>query len=188
MTRVVVAITAILALAAGGYQTWVAFQLLHIEPIYAGALGALPAYSRYPGVKHYETVLRLFVWWPTAEVVSAATAALALVLGASLVLIRKSIGRRLIIFGCLVVIVHTVAGWSLATWFIRAGASDIASLWFNTPSKRVIITLSLATPAVALAFALLPATRRWCRNDPAAAAPIPADAGEQLTERPRHPL
>jgi hypothetical protein len=176
MTRVVVAITGILALVAGGYQTWVAFQLLHIEPIYAGALGSLPAYSRYPGVKHYETVLHLFVWWPTAEVALAAAAALALVLGGSLVVIRKSIGRRLIIFGCLVVLVHTVGGWLLATWFIRAGASDIASLWFNTPSKRVIVALSLATPAVALAFAMFPATRRWCRKDPAG-TPTPADAG-----------
>ena len=178
MTRLVVTLTGILALVAGVYQVWVAFRLLHIEPIYAGALGSLPGYSRYPGVKHYETVLHLFVWWPTAEVVLAAVGALALVLGASLVLIRKSAGRRLIIFGCLVVIVHTVCGWALATWFIRAGASDIAALWFNTPSKRVIIALSLATPGVALAFAMLPATRRWCRKDPAGAA-MPADAAER---------
>jgi hypothetical protein len=176
MTRSVVTLTGILALAAGVYQVWVAFRLLHIEPIYAGALGSLPGYSRYPGVKHYETVLRLFVWWPTTEVLLAAAGALALVLGASLVLIRKSIGRRLIIFGCLVVIVHTVCGWALATWFIRAGASDIAALWFNTPSKRVIVAASLAAPGVALFLALLPATRRWCRKDPAN-APTPADAG-----------
>jgi hypothetical protein len=176
MTRVVVTLTGILALVAGGYQVWVAFQLLHIEPIYAGALGALPGYSRYPGVKHYEAVIHTFVWWPTTEVVLAAAAALALVLGASLVLIRKSTGRGLIIFGCLVVIVHTVIGWLLATWFVRAGASDIASLWFNTPSKRVIVALSFATPAVALAFVLLPATRRWCRGD-SAGAPVPADSG-----------
>lgn len=176
MTRAIVFAVSVLALLVGGYQAWVAFQLLHSAPIYSGALGMLPRYSHYLGLDHFETVLHLFVAWPITEVTLSAAAALALVFGGWLLLTRRSIGRKLIVVGCVVVVAHTCVGWAVAMWLVQLGTSAIALLWFNTPSKLVIVLLSFATPVITVVLASLPATRQWCVRG-SAGVPAPADLG-----------
>jgi hypothetical protein len=46
-------------------------------------------------------------------------------------------------------------------WFVEVGADDDGSLWFNTPSKFVLVVLSCVAPVATVVLALHPATRRW---------------------------
>jgi hypothetical protein len=155
----------VLALAVGGYQAWVTFQLTDVASILSGSLGSI---ARFYGWGAYEPVLAA---WPTVEVVLSAVAALVLVIGALMVLAGKSIGRRLIIAGCVIVVAHTSIGWAVAAWFVHLGSSAVASLWFDTPSKLAIVVLSFVAPIVAVISALHPAMRRSCRGDPTRAIP-----------------
>jgi hypothetical protein len=54
-----------------------------------------------------------------------------------------------------------VAATKMLRWFIEVGADDYGSLWFNTPSKFVLVVLSFVAPVVTVVLALHPATRRW---------------------------
>ena len=140
----------VLALVVGGYQAWVAFQLNDVASILSGGLGSLAHFFDY--LHPHEPVL---AGWPTVEVMLCAVSALVLVIGALLVLVGKSMGRRLLVVGCVLVVLHTSIGWAVATWFVHLGSSAIASLWFDTPSKLVIVVLSFVAPVVIVVLAAL---------------------------------
>jgi membrane-bound metal-dependent hydrolase YbcI (DUF457 family) len=127
------------------------------------------------GDTHYTTAFHDFVVSLRTEAALSGAAAIALFVGAVLLVVRKAAGRRLMVLGCVVVVAHTGIGWVVATkmlrWFVEIGADDYGLLWFNTPSKLAIVVLSFVAPAVTVILALHPATRRWCRGDSATAVP-----------------
>jgi len=158
MNRAIPMAAGILALVAGAYQAWCTSQLLHAASTYSDSLR---------GLEFYTTSFHSFVVWLTTEAAASAVAALTLILGGGMVLAGKSLGRGLIIVGCVVAVAHTCAGWVIATnmlhWFAEIGANDYGSLWFNMPSRLAIVLLALVVPVITLILALLPATRRWGR-------------------------
>jgi hypothetical protein len=132
----------VLALIVGGYQAWVAYRLSDVASILSGAFGS---FAHFYGLASYEPVL---VAWPTAEVVLCAVAALVLVVGALMVFAGNFIGRRVLVAGCVIVVLHTSIGWAVAVWFVHLGSSAIGDLWFDNPSKLVAIVLSFVAPVV----------------------------------------
>jgi hypothetical protein len=161
----------VLALIVGGYQAWAAYRLMDVASTYSDGLDFLVR-----GDTHYTTAFHDFVVWLHTEAALSGAAAIALLIGAVLLLVRKAAGWRLIVLGCVVVVAHTGVGWVVATkmlrWFIEIGAYDYGLLWFNTPSKLAIVVLSFVAPVVAVVLALHPATRQWCRAD--SARPMPS--------------
>jgi hypothetical protein len=180
MNRAIPMAAGILALVAGVYQALCTSQLLHIASTYRDSL---------MGLELYTTSFHSFVVWLTTEAAASAIAALALILGGTLVLARKSLGRGFILVGCVVTVAHTGVGWVIATnmlhWFVELGVNDYGFLWFNMPSKLAIILLALAVPVITVILTLLPATRRWCCAAGAAATETGApQAGPARTAEP----
>jgi hypothetical protein len=161
MNRTIPMVAGILALVGGAYQAWCIPKLLHTASIYSETLR---------GLELYTTSFHRFVVWLTTEAAMSVVAALALILGGAMVLAAKSLGRGLIIIGCLIAVVHTGAGWVIVNnmlhRFAEIGAEDYAFLWFNMPSALAIAWLSLAVPVITAMLTLLPATRRWCQASP----------------------
>jgi hypothetical protein len=160
MNRAIPIVAGIMALVAGAYQAWCTSQLLHTASTYSDSLR---------GLEFYTTSFHSFAVWLTTEAAASAVAALALILGGAMVLARKSLGRGLIIVGCVVAVAHTGVGWVIATnmvhWFVEIGANDYGFLWFNMPSRLAIVLLALAVPVITVILALHPATGQWCRAD-----------------------
>jgi hypothetical protein len=158
MNRAIPMAAGILALVAGAYQAWCIPKLLHTASIYSDTLKSLELYT--------ESFHR-FVVWLTTEAVVSLVAALALILGGGMVLAGMSLGRKFVIVGCLIALVHTGVGWVIVNnmlhWFAEIGGEDYAFLWFNMPSVLGIVLLSLAVPVITALLTLLPATRRWCQ-------------------------
>jgi hypothetical protein len=170
MNRAIAITAAIIALLVGGYQVWVAFQLSHVASTYSDDLDFLVR-----GDTHYTKAFHDFVVWLHAEAALSGSSAIALLIGAVLLLVRKAAGRWLTVLASVVVVAHTSVGWVVATkmshWFVEIGADDYGTLWFKIPSRLAIVVLSFLAPVVAVILALHPATRRWCRSDPAQAIP-----------------
>jgi hypothetical protein len=135
-------LTAALALLVGGYQAWVALQLGDVASILSGGLGS---FAHFYDLDAFGPVLAA---WPNIEVVLCAAAAFVLIVGAVTVLVGKPVGRRLLIAGCVTVVLHTSIGWAVAAWFVHLGTSGIADLWFDNPNKLVMVVLSFVTPIV----------------------------------------
>jgi hypothetical protein len=162
MNRAIPMAASILALVAGVYQAWCIPALLHTSSTFSGT---------FTGPELYTTSFHRFVvWWLTAEAAVSFVAALALILGGGMVLATKSLGRGLIIIGCLIAVVHTGVGWVMVNNMLHRlaeiGAEDHAFLWFNMLSRLVIVLPLVAVPAITAILALLPATRRWCHRTP----------------------
>ena len=155
MKREFAIVAAVLALLAGVYQFWLAIQLPNLASRYSYAT---------KGLEHYTMSLVHFVVWLRVEAALSAVAALALTLGGVTMLARKPSGRTLVVGGCLVVIAHTGVGWmvaaKMADWFTEVGATEEGLRWFDTPSARTIVLLSLAVPVITVLLVLLPGARR----------------------------
>jgi len=96
-----------LALLVGGYQVWAAFQLSHIASTYSDGLDFLVR-----GDTHYTTAFHDFVVWLRTEAGLSGAAAIALLIGAVLLVVRKAAGWRLMVLRCVVVVATPVSDGS----------------------------------------------------------------------------
>ncbi|QUR69465.1 hypothetical protein [Mycobacterium spongiae] len=170
MNRTIALTTGILAALLGAYQCWRAVRLLHIASIYSEVLRLLGRL-----LENYTTPFHRFVVWLNAEAALAVGGALALLLGAAMMFARRPIAPTLIVSGSAIVIAHTGIGWVVATRMIHrfyaVGAHDAGLYWFDTPNRPAVVMLSFILPVIGAVLALLPATRRSLRGDPAGGSP-----------------
>lgn len=143
---------AVFALLMGLYSGFEAFGRFSLLALLSGA-------SSYQGASSFNTYL-------TAVAVASAASALALIIGAILLLTRKSAGRGLIAVGCLIVIVETVVSAAAVYGFIKSFADGLGlqgswsgdDVWY-----AVSVGVGLAGPLLTLILVLLGSTRRWCQ-------------------------
>jgi hypothetical protein len=175
MNRAIPIAASILALVAGAYQALCIPVLLHTASTFSDTFTGPELYTA--------SFHRFVVWWLTIEAAVSFVAALALILGGGMVLAAaKSLGRALIIIGCLMAVVHTGVGWVIVNntlhRFAEIGAEDSNFLWFNALSRPGIVLVLVAVPVITAALTLLPATRRWCRGTPTGAVTTETGAAQ----------
>ncbi|MGZ4577486.1 MAG: hypothetical protein ACXVX1_07150 [Mycobacterium sp.] len=147
-----------MAMVVGGYQLWFASRCLHTAATNSDGIGFL-----VQGHEHYPMTFHNFNLWLNGEAALSVMGGAALIAGAVLAGIRKAVGLKVIVGGCLAVIAHTGVGWIVATkmihWFVLIGADDYGLLWFDAPNRAAIVVLSFALPAVAAVIALVSGDR-----------------------------
>ncbi|CAM2915975.1 hypothetical protein BST27_11425 [Mycobacterium intermedium] len=151
------AVTAsILALSSGGYQVWRGLKLADLAVTYS---------EEYYPARRYTMSLDFFSLWLDLEAGLSLFAAILVVFGVVCVLVRKSLGRWLVLVGGAIAIGHTIIG-CVATarthhWFVFFGDEAAGWRWFNTPNVPVMILLSFVVPVIAAGLLWLPAARSW---------------------------
>jgi glucose dehydrogenase len=115
-------------------------------------------------MEHYTVSLARFVVWLRVEAALSAVAALALIVGGSMLITRNQVGRTLVVLGCLVVVAHASVGWVAAAqmnhWFTVMGVGEEGLRWFDTPNRTSIVLMSVALPVITGISLLHPAVRR----------------------------
>lgn len=112
------------------------------------------------------------VYWAVGGVVSVA-GALALIVGAIMLLRRRRGGRILIVLGSLTIIAEVVATLGsavlalnslAATGYATDGNAFSTVLSGMGPLVLLSLGLSVGIPVVLITLALVPSTRRWCEG------------------------
>lgn len=151
-------VSIILTLSSGSYEVWRGFRLASVAAKKSYLLHDLRAITMS---------FDLFSMWLWLEAELSGVAAIILLLGAIGVLAQASAGRWLVLIGSVVIIEHTIIGWSATVkmhhWFAALGDDEFGQVCFETPSVPVIILLSFLVPMANAILIWLPATRSWWR-------------------------
>lgn len=157
----------VLALLLGLYRCFSSYSYFSMLAMFMG----LPDGDIGPDAGIATGIGNSKMYWAVGGIVTA-LGALALLVGAVMLLKHRRAGRTLIVLGSLTIVAEVVvtlggavlAMNSLADSGYAAAGSDVFTTMFSGMSPLVLLSLgfSVGIPVLLIVLAFVPSTRRWC--------------------------